>query len=84
MTTTVSQSNVTKYLTTNSYDDTNRRVITPTDLNTPGDQALRSVTDYDQLGRVRLTRQLENRTQDATDDTQEGQEGSDGCGAFFG
>jgi RHS repeat-associated protein len=45
--------------TTTTIDDANRRVATVTDLSSPGDQQSGSVVDYDQLGRVRLTRQLE-------------------------
>jgi hypothetical protein len=39
------------------------------DQDTTGDGALITVTDYDPLGRVRLTRQLENSSQRADDDT---------------
>jgi YD repeat-containing protein len=55
--------------TTTSYEDANRRVVTKSDNATPGDQQLDSVTDYDQLGRVRLTRQLETSSQSADSDT---------------
>src|ERR1017187_6728634 len=44
--------------TQTTYEDSNLRVITRRDLNTFGDGHVVSVTDYDQLGRVRLTRQL--------------------------
>jgi hypothetical protein len=51
------------------YEDRNQRVIVRRDQNTNGDGALVSVTDYDQLGRVRLTRELENAGQDPDDDS---------------
>jgi hypothetical protein len=54
--------------TSTFYNDRNRRVIGEADLAAPGDQALVSVTDYDQLGRTRLTRQLENASQSADND----------------
>jgi len=45
-------------------------VIVYSDLNTLGDEKLVSIQHYDQLGRVRLSRQLEDSTtQDATDET---------------
>src|SRR5678815_5953094 len=46
--------------TSTSYSDVNRRVIVKSDLNTVGDEKLVSIQHYDQLGRVRLTRQLED------------------------
>ena len=55
--------------TTTTYEDGNRRVVTYTDAAQPQDQLLRSTTDYDQLGRVRLTRQLESGSQNVDDDT---------------
>jgi len=55
--------------TTTSYEDINRRVVTYDDRATPGDQQLISVVDYDQLGRQRLTRQLESTSQGVDDDT---------------
>jgi len=56
--------------TSTTYSDVNRRVITKSDLNTLGDEKLVSIQHYDQLGRVRLTRQLEDAaTQSATDET---------------
>ncbi len=55
--------------TTTIYEDANRRVITKADNATPGDQQLISVTGYDQLGRLRLTRQLESDSQNVDDDT---------------
>src|SRR5678816_90755 len=52
------------------YSDVNRRVIVRSDLNTVGDGKLVSIQHYDQLGRVRLVRQLEDAaTQSATDET---------------
>ena len=46
--------------TTTVYEDANRRVVTKADNILPGDQQLVAVTDYDQLGRMRLSRQLES------------------------
>src|SRR6185369_888180 len=47
-----------------------RRVIVKSDLNTAGDEKLVTIQHYDQLGRVRLVRQLEDAaTQNATDET---------------
>jgi RHS repeat-associated protein len=52
------------------YSDSLRRVITRSDLTTSGDGKLVSIQHYDQLGRVRLSRQLEDAsTQSATDET---------------
>jgi RHS repeat-associated protein len=52
------------------YSDVERRVIVKSDLNTVGDEKLVTIQHYDQLGRVRLTRQLEDAaTQSATDET---------------
>ena len=57
--------------TASEYSDVNRRVIVRSDLNTVGDGKLVSIQHYDQLGRVRLARQLEDSTtQSATDETQ--------------
>jgi RHS repeat-associated protein len=57
-------------VTQTSYDDVNRRVVVKSDLNLLNDGMLVNVTDYDQLGRVSLMRQLENpATQSPTDDT---------------
>lgn len=56
--------------TATEYSDVNRRVIVRSDLNTPGDSKLVKIQHYDQLGRVRLSRQLEDATgQSATDET---------------
>lgn len=56
--------------TSTSYSDVNRRVIVKSDLVTVGDEKLVTIQHYDQLGRVRLTRQLEDATtQSATDET---------------
>lgn len=56
--------------TTTEYSDINRRVILRSDLNTLGDGKLISIQHYDQLGRIRLSRQLEDSaTQSATDET---------------
>ncbi|HKO41652.1 MAG TPA: hypothetical protein VJU84_00055 [Pyrinomonadaceae bacterium] len=55
--------------TATEYSDVNRRVIVRADLNTVGDGKLVSIQHYDRLGRVRLTRQLEDAaTQSATDE----------------
>ncbi len=57
--------------TSMEYSDTARRVITRSDQNALNDGKLVSIQHYDQLGRIRLTRQLEDSaTQDATDETQ--------------
>lgn len=45
--------------TQTTYDDANQRVAVMKDQKTTGSGELVTVTDYDQLGRVRLTRQLE-------------------------
>ena len=56
--------------TTSEYSDVNRRVIVRSDLNEIGDGKLVSIQHYDQLGRVRLSRKLEDSaTQIATDET---------------
>ena len=55
--------------TATEYSDTARRVIIRADLNTTGDQKLVSIQHYDQLGRVRLSRSLEDAsTQSATNE----------------
>ena len=52
------------------YSASNRRVIVRSDLNTMGDAKLVSIQHYDQLGRLRLSRQLEDAlAQSATDET---------------
>jgi len=48
--------------TATEYSDTLRRVITRSDLNTAGDGKLVSIQHYDQLGRIRLSRSLEDST----------------------
>ena len=56
--------------TATEYSDVNRRVIVRADLNTVGDGKLVTIQHYDRLGRVRLTRQLEDSaTQSATDES---------------
>jgi RHS repeat-associated protein len=56
--------------TATEYSDVNRRVIVRSDLNTLGDGKLVSIRHFDQLGRIRLSRQLEDAaTQSATDET---------------
>jgi len=54
--------------TATEYSETARRVITRADLSTAGDGKLVSIQHYDQLGRVRLTRELEDAAQSATDE----------------
>jgi RHS repeat-associated protein len=55
--------------TVTAYSDVDRRVIVRSDLNTPGDGKLVAVEHYDQLGRVRLRRTLEDAsTQSETDE----------------
>lgn len=52
------------------YDDAARRVVVRSDLSAAGDGKLVSVNHYDQLGRVRLTRRLEDASaQSETDET---------------
>ena len=52
------------------YDDENRMVIVKSDVETKGDAKKVAVQHYDQLGRVRLSRQLEDAaTQSATNET---------------
>jgi RHS repeat-associated protein len=56
--------------TSTSYDDVARRVVVRSDLNAVGDGKLVTVSHYDQLWRVRLTRRLEDAsTQGETDET---------------
>lgn len=56
--------------TSYEYSDLMRRVITRSDLNTAGDGKLVGIEYFDQLGRVRLSRQLEDASsQSATDET---------------
>ncbi len=57
-------------VTLTTYDDANRRIIVEHDKDATDDYALVSVTNYDELGRVTLTQQLENKsTQSPTDIT---------------
>lgn len=57
--------------TSMDYSDVWRRVITRSDLNALGDGKLVSIQHYDQMGRLRLARQLEDSaTQDPNDETQ--------------
>jgi hypothetical protein len=52
------------------YSDSARRVVVRSDLNAASDGKLVSVQHYDQLGRVRLTRRLEDAsTQSEADET---------------
>ncbi len=56
--------------TVTEYSEINRRVITRADLNTTGDAKLVTIQHFDQLGRIRLSRNLEDAAvQDATDET---------------
>ncbi|HET6979059.1 MAG TPA: RHS repeat-associated core domain-containing protein [Pyrinomonadaceae bacterium] len=56
--------------TATEYSDVNRRVIVRSDQTTLGDGKLVSIQHYDQLGRIRLSRQLEDSAnQSATDET---------------
>lgn len=55
--------------TQTEYDDINRRVIVRSDLETKGDGKKVAVQHFDQLGRVRLARTLENAaTEDPTNE----------------
>lgn len=58
-----------KTVTRTEYSAANRRVIIRGDLNTPYDGKFVTVRHLDQMGRVRLVRQLEDASQDATDET---------------
>jgi len=59
-----------EYRTAYEYSDVLRRVISRADLNTLGDGKLVSIQHFDQLGRVRLSRQLEDASsQTAADET---------------
>jgi RHS repeat-associated protein len=56
--------------TRSTYSDVNRRIIVRSDLNNIGDEKLVKIDHYDQLGRLRLERHLEDAsTQSATDET---------------
>lgn len=56
--------------TASEYSDVNRRVIVRSDQVTLGDGKLVTIQHYDQLGRIRLARQLEDATtQSAYDET---------------
>jgi RHS repeat-associated protein len=54
--------------TATSYEDGNRRIVVCRDLATSGDLALVNVTDYDEAGRVALTRQMETPACSSPDD----------------
>jgi len=55
--------------TVTEYSDVHRRLIVKSDLNTLSDGKLVNIKHYDQMGRVRLERQLEDAaTQNATDE----------------
>lgn len=55
-------------LATTEYDDIGRKVISRSDIHTNGDQKKVVVTYSDQLGRVRLTRTLEDASSQDEDD----------------
>jgi YD repeat-containing protein len=56
--------------TQTAYDDVNRRVVVRSDLETKGDGKKVATQFFDQLGRVRLTKMLEDSsTQSATNET---------------
>lgn len=57
-------------LTVTEYSDTERRVVVRSDLASTGDGKLVVVKHYDQLGRLFLSRQLEDSSQSATDKAQ--------------
>ena len=60
-----------KTVTRVEYSAVNRRVITRSDLSAPYDGKLVSIQHYDQMGRIRLARQLEDfATQDPNDEAQ--------------
>jgi len=64
--------------TSTEYSEVNRRVIVRSDLTAKDDGKLVSIQHYDQLGRIRLARQLEDATNpnDAYDEN-EGHQGAD-------
>ncbi|HEV7646099.1 MAG TPA: hypothetical protein VGO50_19340 [Pyrinomonadaceae bacterium] len=51
------------------YSDLNRRIIIRADLETMGDGRKVAIQHYDQAGRLRLSRTLENATEDPYDET---------------
>src|SRR5581483_9134856 len=55
--------------TVTEYSDANRRAIVRSDLNSTGDGLQVSILHYDQLGRVRLSRKLENSSDSPYDET---------------
>ncbi len=55
--------------TQTAYDDVNRRVIVRADVETVGDGKKVAVQHFDQLGRVRLSRTLENPWEDPTNES---------------
>jgi RHS repeat-associated protein len=56
--------------TVTEYNDAARRVVVRSDLNATGDLMLATIQHFDQLGRIRLSRQLENvATQSLYDET---------------
>lgn len=54
--------------TVTEYADSNKRITVRSDLNSTGDGKLVSARHYDQMGRLRLKRILEDATQDAADE----------------
>jgi RHS repeat-associated protein len=55
--------------TRTEYNDQDRRVVVRSALDATDDRKLVGVRHYDQLGRVRLTRQLENSNDDVTNES---------------
>ena len=55
-----------------TYDDEERRVITRSDLNVAGDGKIVKVQHFDRLGRVRLTRVLENPAAESATEERDG------------
>jgi RHS repeat-associated protein len=55
--------------TSTQYSDTARRVVVRADLDAVGDGKLVTVHHFDQLGRIRLSRQLENPNDDVTNES---------------
>jgi YD repeat-containing protein len=55
--------------TVNEYSDVDRRIVTRSDLYTAGDAKRIAIQHFDQLGRIRLSRHLENSTQSTTDES---------------
>ncbi|HMO82381.1 MAG TPA: RHS repeat-associated core domain-containing protein [Pyrinomonadaceae bacterium] len=58
--------------TTSEYDDINRRVVVRSDLETKGDGKKVAIQHFDQLGRVRLSRTLEDSSTESPYNEQHG------------